>query len=226
VQYELGQQPDANWVLSNGNTVATQTVNADASILRNGADIAGTSFEGTWRVGSDGDDDFMGFVFGYQNRGQFYLFDWKQGSQDAGYGFGEQGMTIKVVNKGSDPTKEDLWPTAGSANVTPLVHNTIPYADNVDYGFFLNFQPDPTGPDFQVIVKQGNTVLEDWVIDDDTYASGEFGFYNYSQGNVRYAGFTQDDDPGDIGAVPEPTSMALAAMALCATGLTVMRRRR
>ena len=73
-QYQFNLQPDANWVLSGGNTVADQTVNADASILLSDFDIAGTALDGTWQVTTDDDDDFMGFVFGYQDRGSYYLF--------------------------------------------------------------------------------------------------------------------------------------------------------
>src|SRR5262245_3025287 len=80
IQYEFNDQPDANWVLSAGNTVASQIVNADASILKGGS-VANSQIQGSWRVDTSADDDFMGFVFGYQNRGQYYLFDWKQSDQ-------------------------------------------------------------------------------------------------------------------------------------------------
>src|SRR4029077_2776287 len=106
VQYEQFDQPDANWVLSNGNTVATQTVNADASILLSDFDAINTVINGQWRVNTTDDDDFMGFVFGFQGRGQFYLFDWKQADQNDGtFGFAERGMSVKAVNipGGVDP---------------------------------------------------------------------------------------------------------------------------
>ena len=38
-QYQFNLQPNANWVLSAGDTVADQTVNADASILLSDFDI-------------------------------------------------------------------------------------------------------------------------------------------------------------------------------------------
>ena len=50
-----------------GNTVARQTVNADASILFSDFALTNDHIEGTWRVDTAGDDDFMGFVFGYQD---------------------------------------------------------------------------------------------------------------------------------------------------------------
>ena len=214
VQYEFHSQPNANWVLSAGNTVATQTVNADASILLSDFDIAGTALDGSWRVGTSSDDDFMGFVFGYQDRGSFYLFDWKQTNQNAsGYGYAERGMSIKVVDTtpdGSDPSGPDMWGSAGSANVSILRHNTIPWLDYTDYQFHLAFFPGT----FQIEVKQGATVLESWSVVDDTYVDGKFGFYNYSQGNVEYAGFTQEDDPPPPPVIPEPVTVLATVLSL------------
>ena len=54
--------------------------------------------EGVWRVDTGSDDDFMGFVFGYQDKGHFYLFDWKQYNQTISNRTGLQGMCVKVVN--------------------------------------------------------------------------------------------------------------------------------
>ena len=52
-----------------------------------------------FRVDS-GDDDGLGFVFGYQDIGQFYRFDW----WDAGYARPNPLMSVRVVDAGaSDP---------------------------------------------------------------------------------------------------------------------------
>ena len=214
VQYEFHAQPNANWVLSEGDTVATQTVNADASILLSDFDIAGTALDGSWRVNTSGDNDFMGFVFGYQGRGSFYLFDWKQTNQSAYSAYAECGMSVKVVDTtptgGADPTAQDLWNGAGGPNVTTLRHNTIPWLDYTDYQFHLAFFPGT----FQIEVKQGATVLESWSVDDDTYVYGQFGFYNFSQGSVRYAGFTREDDPPPPPVIPEPITILATVLSL------------
>ena len=220
IQYELNSQPDASWVLSNGNTTATQTVNADASILLSDFDIAGQQIEGSWRVNTSSDDDFMGFVFGYQSRSQYYLFDWKQLDQTFLGDFADAGMTLKVLDiaGGADPTQDDLWPSDGNPpNVTVLRHNTIPWADFTDYNFRLNFTPGL----FEIEVRgPGDVVLQNWVVADNTYTDGGFGFYNYSQGAVVYNGFTQDPDPPPIpgSEIPEPGTLLLLGTGLLAVG--------
>ena len=49
--------------------------------------LSDAQMEGTWRVNTSNDDDFIGFVFGYQNSQHFYLFDWKQADQNDTLGF-------------------------------------------------------------------------------------------------------------------------------------------
>lgn len=190
VQYgPFGQQPPANWVLSQTNTVATQTINADPSILLSPFVVQNDQIQGSWRVDSSFDDDFIGFVFGYQDNQHFYLFDWKQLDQP-NYGvFGERGMTLKVVSTPSAVTAADLYATTSvnTNRVRTLYHNTIPWVDFTDYQFDLQFQAGQ----FTITVSQGASVLASFTINDSTYPGGRFGFYNFSQDNVRYAGFTR-----------------------------------
>lgn len=193
IQYEFNSQPDASWDLQPGNTSVLQSVNADASIFLSDFDAGGQEIQGTWSVETSSDDDFMGFVFGYQDRGQFYLFDWKQRSQSFSGNSAELGMTLKVVNMppGMDPTDDDLWPSTSGPNVTVLQHNTIPWDEFTDYDFTLSWVPGT----IEITVMEGAIVLESWVVSDSTFTSGEFGFYNYSQGDVLYQGFTRQGVP-------------------------------
>lgn len=234
VQYQLNLQSDAVWVVNIDNAVAAQRINADPSFLLSDFNIAGTALDGSWRVETTGDDDFVGFVFGYQDKGRFYLFDWKQDSQDIPeYGFAEQGMSIKLVDTGgADMTAPDFWQTAGTESVTVLRHNTIAWADLTDYHFHLSFFPDI----FQVQVRQGTTLLESWTVSDSTYTDGKFGFYNFSQGSVRYEGFTREDDPPAIeghspdsqedsaAVIPEPMTVIAALLSLGGVGAYLRRR--
>lgn len=189
IQYEMFDQPDANWVRSADNASVTQTVNADASILIGDFDSSNLRITGTWSVQTSDDDDFMGFVFGYQDRGNFYLFDWKQGDQND-CAFGQAGMSLKVVQTSAELRCPDLWPTSGSPNVRVLRHNTIPYSDFTEYQFTLQFNPGLIV--VEVRDTSSNQLVQRWDVIDSSFSNGKFGFYNYSQGAVRYTGFTEE----------------------------------
>ena len=185
-QYELNSQPDANWQKDLPNNAVTQIVNADAAILLSDFSFSNAQMDGTWRVNTTTDDDFIGFVFGYQNSEHFYLFDWKKADQSDPLGFAERGMSVKVVNATTALTGNDFWPTAGNGTrVRTLAHNTVPWVSFTDYQFTLRFFPG----EIKITVKQGATVLADITVNDSTYTNGLFGFYNYSQEQVRYSGF-------------------------------------
>ena len=185
-------QPAASWVLSQSNTVALQGINADPSIFLSPFVLTNDRIQGSWLVNTNDDDDFMGFVFGFQDSRHFYLFDWKQGGQTNsiwGNAISERGMSVKVVNASSTLTGYDFAATlhTNQSRIRSLYHNTIPYVDFVSYDFDLEFQPGH----FTITVRNGTNILDIISIDDATYTSGQFGFYNFSQGQVRYAGFTR-----------------------------------
>jgi len=178
-------QGGPNWGIDSTNTVATQYNNSRGSALLSDFILEDDQIQGSWRVNTSSDDDYMGFVFGWQNKYQYYLFDWKQGSQGAAY----RGMTVKKINLAADGSEgtPDLWSTY-SATTETLYHNSIGWGDYTDYEFSLTFHPG----EFTITVRRGTTVLDSFTIFDDTFGSGQFGFYNLSQARVRYTGFTRE----------------------------------
>ncbi|MFT3883602.1 MAG: putative Ig domain-containing protein [Gemmatales bacterium] len=188
-QYNIGQQGNANWVQSADHFSVTQQNNADPSILLSDFNVTNEHIDGTWRGSSaDSDNDFFGFVFGYQDSGHFYLFDWKQGTQTDNGMFAEQGMSVKKFSADTPFTQADFWPTSGNGTrVQSLFHNTTSWQKNTDYQFSLDFHAG----EIRIVVKQGATVLATIQLNDSTYADGKFGFYNYSQGQVTYSGFSR-----------------------------------
>ncbi|MCD4723910.1 MAG: hypothetical protein K8R63_03645, partial [Bacteroidales bacterium] len=82
--YPANGQGRGVWELSHDNQWATQKINGDPTILVSDIDITKTTVEGSWLMKRNNDDDLVGFVFGYQDPGHFYLLDWKKAKQDDG----------------------------------------------------------------------------------------------------------------------------------------------
>ena len=150
-----GGQTAGNWVLEPGNEAVVQTVNADPSFYLNNLNQTDFSIDGSWQVlpAGNGDDDYMGFVFGYQNSSNFYLFDWKQGNQGYSGAFANEGMTIKKFTGATgdglvDLSLGEMWsnnvPTFGDMMVLATNHGgTQGWADNALYDFHLDFNKNP-----------------------------------------------------------------------------------
>jgi Thrombospondin C-terminal region/PEP-CTERM motif len=225
-----GGQGAGNWVLEAGNTAVRQTINADPSFYLNNRNQTQYSIDGSWQVlESGGDDDYMGFAFGYQNSSNFYLFDWKQGTQGYVGRTAAEGMTIKKFTGGTgngltDLSLEEFWENQvsfGDMTVLSTNHSsTGGWLDNTLYSFHLDFNLTPGT--IHVVVKNGDTTLWDTTVVDSTFGGGQFGFFNNSQQSVRYAGFEQT---GGVPVVPEPGTWALMAAGIAVVGGLARRRR-
>lgn len=226
-----GGQGAGSWVLEPGNTAVKQVINADPSFYLNNLNQTQYSIDGTWQVlETGGDDDYMGFVFGYQNSSNFYLFDWKQGTQGYVGRTAAEGMSVKrftgaTGNGLADLSLEEFWENQASfGDMTLLATNQSTskgWVDNKLYDFHLDFNLTPG--DIHIIVKDGAVTLWDTTLHDTTFGGGQFGFFNNSQQDVRYAGFVQT---GGVPVVPEPETYALMLAGLGVVSWAARRRRR
>ncbi|RKD30898.1 Ig-like domain-containing protein [Lacrimispora algidixylanolytica] len=188
---DFTEDPLPNWKIDSSGTSVTQTINGRPAALIGNVECSNAKIEGSFSVDPTGDDDYIGFVFGYKDIGHYYLFDWKQKKQVVSdKGTAEQGMSVKLVNTGETIKETDLWSTTSSGKkVKTLYHNGISYQYKTVYNFELNFSGEGS---INIVIKQGDKVLDNIAIDDSTYASGKFGFYNFSQDMVTYKGFTTE----------------------------------
>ncbi len=196
--------PGGTWnVVPDGSTVL-QTTNGQPTYLLSDTNYINTKFDGKFGVETGSDDDFIGFVFGYNNSTDFLLFDWKQGNQAGA----SSGFTLSRIS-GSDV---DYWLHTGTdINVLASDYNgNNGWADFTSYDFTLNY----TSTSIKIDVG-GNEIFNLT----GSFSDGKFGFYNYSQAYVRYQGFEETVIP----SVPEPSAIALIGLGLL--GLAATRRK-
>ncbi|MCC6750040.1 MAG: hypothetical protein IT371_20410 [Deltaproteobacteria bacterium] len=193
VQFPLtdSSQAPASYTFASQGLKATQTVNADPSVLLHNKVFGAVTVRGRFTVASTvTDDDLIGFVFGWQDASHFYLFDWKGATQSNGTcGVATAGMTVKVMSQATKSTLcKDFWPSAGSAGMkvlSPVSANLGGWVKGKPYDFELVFG----GGKFTITVRDGTTVKATISVTDSTFTSGKFGFYNYSQNAVTYESF-------------------------------------
>jgi hypothetical protein len=182
----------ATYSFENEGLVALQSANPMASVYYNETQLpAGVEIRGRFSVRTTSDDDIIGFVFGWQDPGHFYLFDWKQAAQNDGTcGLASEGASLKVVST-ETPIEDctDFWRSAGTDKVRPIVdvvQNPGGWKDNTDYDLVLSFRPGM----ISVRVFEGGEAVVVIDSNDSTYTDGKFGFFNYSQQDVRYEFFS------------------------------------
>ncbi len=183
IDFGSGTQEDALWIVSDDGTSVRQVFNAKSSAFISDFSISNAQIKGRFKVNTSFDDDFIGFVFGYQNNQQYYLFSWKQGTQE------NATRGIKVVKfdleEGRTPS---LW-VDNPSNGTVLYRNTdFGWNDFIWYDFVLTFHSG----EFTISLYQEEVLLDTFTLQDDTFSEGNFGFYNYSQDEVFYQGFESE----------------------------------
>jgi hypothetical protein len=217
----------------------TQSINGDPTFFVSPGSFANTVLRGSIRVGSSGDDDFVGFVMGYTsptaggNDMNYVLLDWKQASQTFGGVVANEGFALSRVNGTITDYLPGFWGHADSAQFDVLGTNfssSNGWADNTTYSFEIAYQSSRV----TVAVSGGAFTTPTTVLDiAGSFPDGRFGFYNYSQANVTYSGFTLQSlppdplppDPPPIPAIPEPSTYALMLAGLCAMAWRSRRRR-
>ncbi len=190
------------WTVDSSGTSVLQSENGVPTYFLSESNYIDSKFDGTFGVETTSDDDFIGFVFGYNNTNDYILFDWKKGNQ----GDAQSGFTLSKI---SGYNVSHLKHTGKDITVLASDYDgDNGWVSNTVYDFSLDF----TSTGIKIDIDGVN------IFDvSGSFNSGKFGFYNYSQEQVRYSGITQEESPTSpnvVVPVPEPTTLAVFALAL------------
>jgi hypothetical protein len=210
-----------NWTVQGpDNDTVFQSLNGDPTVFFDaGTNAQGTTLSGQITVGDTTDDDFIGFVLGYQDgefnssNADFWLIDWKLRAQsNVQLGDSSAGLALShVTGDMSNTSAGDFWAHSGTVNEVQRATSlgSISWVRNRTYTFDLTF----TSTLIEVSVDGTKQISFA-----GNFTDGAFGFYNYSQENVTYAGITSAPAP-----IPLPAGLPLLLAGL--GGLALVRRR-
>ena len=185
-----GTLANGNWQVTGGGNDVNQTINGEPTFYVSPDSFINVLITGDIQVTTAADDDWIGFVFGYNdpdplnpNDYDFYLFDWKQADQSFGGFFGNEGYAMTKID-GPVVNFPQTFSAKAGPFANPIATQYGPaegWNDFQLYSFALTYTSTRT-----VISINGDTVIDEY----GCFPPGRFGFYNYSQSNVQYSNFS------------------------------------
>ena len=220
----------ATWTLGAGNTSVKTNDNKGPTVFHNNDfNSWGNRFTSTIEVTTEADEDYIGFVLGYQDGDMtsgtpnsdidYLVIDWKQATESAsGNRTGQIGLALSRVTGNvfgvgvNGGNARDAYDHTGAFTelARGLNLGSTGWADNTSY-------------DFEVLFGTGGVqVFVDNVLEIDyagPVSDGAFGFYNFSQIDADYS-------LDAVTPVPVPAALPLLLAGLGGLGFVARRKRK
>jgi len=184
-------QIDPNWVIYNKGAEIVQTMNSDPGLAVGFHRFGGVDFEGTFFVDTEIDDDYVGFIFSYQDNNQFYSVMWKKNTQTYWQAtpfraVAEPGIQLKLVQSETGPgemMRNSMWHTGDTDKQVKLLWKdprNVGWREKVAYRWLLLHRPK-IGLMRLRIFEGENMVADSGNIFDGTLKGGRLGVFCFSQ---------------------------------------------
>jgi len=227
-------QTDGNgdWTYTAEDNSWFQSINGHPTMLYGaGQSSINSAISGTISVDTFSDDDWVGFGLGYdsgevlQGAGtDYWLVDWKKGAQSSA----PAGLALYHVTEGANS-----WSKGSGAYeeiARGLTLGDTGWVSFTDYTFDILYDSNLIEVFINDVLEISVTAAEAGVSE---FEDGTFGFYNYSQSNVRYSDpflspveevVSEQGKEKLASSVPEPASLAM--FGLGAFGMMLSRRKK
>ena len=200
-------QIDPHWVIYNKGAEILQTMNSDPGLAVGFHAFGGVDFEGTFFIDTEIDDDYVGFVFSYQDNAHFYTVMWKKHTQTYWQStpfraVAEPGIQLKLVTSQTGPgqmLRNSLWQTGHTENQVQLLWKdprNVGWKERVAYRWLLLHRPriglirylliynkfSTFKINFRLRIYEGeNMVADSGNLFDSTLKGGRLGVFCFSQ---------------------------------------------
>uniref|UniRef100_A0A6I8NS39 Thrombospondin 4 n=1 Tax=Ornithorhynchus anatinus TaxID=9258 RepID=A0A6I8NS39_ORNAN len=176
-------QIDPNWVVLNQGMEIVQTMNSDPGLAVGYTAFNGVDFEGTFHVNTQTDDDYAGFIFGYQDSSSFYVVMWKQTEQTYWQAtpfraVAEPGIQLKSKTGPGEHLRNSLWHTGDTGDQVRLLWKDLAAT-------WAGRTRSPTAG--WRFYEGSDLVADSGVTIDTTMRGGRLGVFCFSQENIIWS---------------------------------------